>query len=81
MFTEKMQLIIYNGGATKGGKYLISKGIGTVIWYQNEDVGEIITNKFNNVLYFTDSPVNKLSETELDESMKDDEGTQVLAKM
>ena len=35
----------------------------------------------NNVLYFPDSPVNILSETEFFESMKDDEGTWALTKI
>ena len=67
--------------ATIGGKYIIPRMIGKVSWYWNDDEVQLHTNKLNNVLYFTDSPVNILSATALAESMKDDEGTWVLAKI
>ena len=38
------------------------------------------TEKLNNLLYFTELPINKLSETALTESIKDDEVTWVLTK-
>ena len=38
------------------------------------------TKILNNILYFTESPVNIPSETALTESMKDDDGTWVLTK-
>ena len=50
--------------ATIGGKYIIPKGIGTVRWYCN--------NKLNNVLYITESPFNILSANALAEYMKCD---------
>ena len=58
MFTDKIDPKIYNGVATMGGKYIIPKGIGTVIWYWTDDDGHMYTNKFNNAIYFIDSPVN-----------------------
>ena len=39
------------------------------------------TKILNNILYFTESPVNIPSETALTESMKDDDGTWVLTKI
>ena len=64
--------------ATICGKDLTRKGIGTVSCTCTDDEGKIYTNKFSNVLYFTDSPLNILSATEMAESMKDDEVTWVL---
>ena len=61
-------------------KYLIAKVIGTVIWYWTDEKGELHTKKLNNVLYFPDSPVNIISATALNESIKGDEGTWVLTK-
>ena len=52
----------------------------TVRWSWTDDVGQLYTNKFNNVLYFPESPVNIISETALDESIKDNEGTWVPTK-
>ena len=66
---------------TIGGKYLIPKWIGTVSWSWTDDEEQLHTEKFNNVLYFTDSLVKILSETAMAESMKYDEGTWVLTKM
>ena len=45
-----------------------------------DNEGKLHTKKLNNVLYFTDSTVNIISSTELDESPKDDEGTWELTK-
>ena len=61
--------------ANIGVKYIIRKGIGTVIWSWTNDEGQLHTKKLNNVLYFLYSPVNILSATSLAESMKDDDGT------
>ena len=80
MFTDKIESIIYNGVATIGGEYLIKKGIGTVIWSWTDDEGKLQTKKLNNVIYFKYSPVNILSTTELDEYIKDNEGTWLLKK-
>ena len=65
---------------TIGGKYIILKEIGTVIWSWNDDEVKRYTHKLNNVLYFPDSSVNILSATELVESIKYDELTWVLTK-
>ena len=73
MFTDKIDPIIYNLVAAIGGKYIIPKGIVTVIWYWTDDEGQLHTNKLNTVLYFTYSSVNILSETTLSKSMKDDD--------
>ena len=81
MFTDKIEPIISNGVATIGGKYIIPRMIGKVSWYWNDDEVQLHTNKLNNVLYFTDSPVNILSATALAESMKDDEGSWLITKM
>ena len=80
MFTEKIELIISNGVATMGEKYLIPKGNVTVRCFWNDDEGQLHTNKFNNLIYFSDSSVNIISETALAESMKYDDGTWVLTK-
>ena len=37
MFTDKIEPIIYNGVANIGGKDIITKGIGPVIWYWTDD--------------------------------------------
>ena len=66
MFTDKIKLMISSGVATIGGKYLITKGVGTVIWSCADDEGRLYKNKFNNVLYFSDSLVSILSATALD---------------
>ena len=62
MFTEKIDPIIYNGVATIGVKYLITKWTVTVIWSWTDDEGQLQTKKLNTVLYFPDSSVNVLSE-------------------
>ena len=80
MFTDRINPITSNGVATIGREYIIPKGIGTVIWYWNDDEGQLTTNKLNNVLYFTESPVNILSETILTGFMNYDEGTWVPTK-
>ena len=80
MFTENIEPIIYNLVATIGGKDTITKGVGTVIWSWTYYEWQLYTNKFNNVLCFSYSPVNILSATELDESMKYDEVTWVPTK-
>ena len=43
-------------------------------------MGQLHTNKLNNVIYLSYSLFNILSTTALDESMKDDDGTWVLTK-
>ena len=80
MFTVNIDLILSNGVANIGGKDIISKGIVTVSWSWTDDKGKLHTHKWNNVLYFIDSPLNILSETAMSESMKDDEGTWVRTK-
>ena len=72
MFTDKIDPIISDVVVTLSGKYIISKAIGPVIWTLTDRTGQLHTNKLNNVLYFPDSQVNKLSSTALSESMKDD---------
>ena len=81
MFSEKIDPIISNWVATIGGKYLITKDIGTVSWYFTDDEVKLHTNKLKNVLYFTDSPVNTLIATVINESIKDDEVIWVLTKI
>ena len=81
MFTDNIEPIIYNGVATIVRQDLIPKFIGPVIWSWTDDERQLHTKKFNNVLYFTDSPVNILSEPALAESMKYDKGVWVLTKI
>ena len=50
MFTDNIDPIITNGVATIGVKYIIQKGIGTVIWSYTDDEEQPHTNKLNNVL-------------------------------
>ena len=71
MLTDKIETIIYNVVEAIVRKDLIPKGIGAVIWSWTDDEGQINTNKFINVLYFPDSPVNIISATALYEYMKD----------
>ena len=81
MSTDNIYSIISNGVATIGGKYIIPKGIGTVSWSWSYDEVKYHIKKWNNVLYFIESPVNILSATVLSKSMKDDEGSWVLTKI
>ena len=81
MFNDKINTTISNGVETIGGKYIVPKRIFTVSWSWTDNEGQLHTKDFNNIIYFTDSSVNILSETTLDESMKDyDDGTWVLTK-
>ena len=81
ILTDKIGSIISNGVGIIGGKDFIQKLIGTVSWSCNYDEGKLHKNRLNNVPYFPYSPVNILSETELAEPMKNDEGTWVLIKL
>ena len=78
MFTDNIEPIISNEVGTIGGNNIITKSIGTVIWYWTDDDVKMHKNELNNLLYFTDSPFNIISATVLAELMKDDEGTWVL---
>ena len=50
MFTDNIEPMIYNGVANIGGKYLIPKGIRTVIWYLTDYEDRLHKNKFNNLI-------------------------------
>ena len=50
MFTEKIYNIISNGVANIGGRYIITKGIGTVIRSCTDVEGKLHTNKLNNII-------------------------------
>ena len=65
MFYDKIEPIIDNGVATIGLNDLIPKWISSVSWSCNDDEGQMHTNKFDNILYILDSPVNILSATAL----------------
>ena len=80
MFTDNIVPIITNGLVTIGGNDILPKGIGTVSWYWTDYEGKIHTKKLNNIIYSPYSPVNILSATALDESIKDDEETWVPTK-
>ena len=80
MFVNKIGPIIYNEVANIGGRGIITKEIGTVMWSWTGDWGKIHTKKINNVLYFPESLVNILSATSLTESMKDDEVISIQTK-
>ena len=67
--------------ATIGGKYLIPDRIGTVRWSWTDNEGQLQKNQLNNLLYFTDSPLNILSTTALAELIKDGERTQMITKI
>ena len=64
-----------------GGKFLHSKGYGTVFWYWTDDGGQLLSDKLKTVLYFPDSPINILSATDLSGSMQDFEGIRVLTRI
>ena len=64
-----------NGVAEISCKDIHQKRIGTVSLSWNDDEGQLHANKLNNAIYFSYSPINILSTTELYESIKDDEGT------
>ena len=80
MFTDKLEHIISNGVGNIGGKHFITKEVEIFIWSFIDDEGQLSTNKFYNVIYFTEYSVKILSKIELTESMKDDEVTWVLTK-
>ena len=67
MFTYKIDPIISNKVAKIGGNCFIPKGIGTVSWSWTDDKGKLQTNKLNNIIYLSDSPVNILSANALNE--------------
>ena len=46
---------------------LINKWTGTVSWSWTDDKGKLQTNKLNNIIYLSDSPVNILSANALNE--------------
>ena len=77
MFTYKIEPIIKNRGADIGGKYTITKSIGTFRWSWTDNKGQLHTKKLNNVISFPDSPVNILSATALAKSIKDNKVTLV----
>ena len=81
IFTDKIEPIISNGVTNIGVKDIIPKGIGIFIWSWTDDEGQLHTNRFNNVLYSTESPFNILSATVLYESIKDDALTWVPTKI
>ena len=81
IFDYNIEPIISSGVSTIGVKDIISKGIVIVSWSWPDDEGLLHTNKFNNVLYFPESPINIISTTSLDESMKDYEVTWLLTKI
>ena len=78
MFTNKIDSTIYNGVATICENDIIPKWIGRVSWYCTDEDEQLYTDKLNDVLYFPYSPLNILSATALDESIKDDGVTWVL---
>ena len=50
MFTDKIEPIIYAGVETINGKYVVPRGIGTVIWSWTDDEGQLHTNKLNDLI-------------------------------
>ena len=80
MFTDKIEHILSNILATIGGRDIITKGIVTVRWSCNDYQGQLYTDKFNDVLYFTESSVNIGSATALAKSIKYKQGTWVIKK-
>ena len=62
-------------------KYLRPKGIGIVFWSWTDNRSQLYPNNLKDLIYFTNSPVNILSKTGLDNSMKDDKGTWSLTKI
>ena len=69
MFTDNIDLILSNGESTIVGNDFITKVVVVVSWSCTSDKRKIYTKIFNNVIYFTDSPVNIISVTALAESM------------
>ena len=65
MLYDKIEPIIDNGVATIGLNDLIPKWIGSVSWSCNDDEEQMHKNKFDNILYIPDSPVDILSVTVL----------------
>ena len=78
VFSDKIDHIIFNGVENIVGKGIITKNIGTGRSSCTDDEVQLHTKKLYNILYFPYLSVNILSATELDESMKDDEGTWLL---
>ena len=65
MLYDKIEPIIDNGVATIGLNDLIPKWISSVSWSCNDDEEQMHKNKFDNILYIPDSPVDILSVTVL----------------
>ena len=81
MSTDNIEPIISNGVATIGGMYHIPKVIVIVIWSWDYYEGKLHTNRFNNITYFPDPPVNIIRATAMSEFIKDNEVTWVLTKI
>ena len=75
MFTDQINTIISNGVENIGRKDIIQKGVSRVRWSWDDDEGQPHTNKFNNVLNFTESLVNILRAILFSGSTKYYEGT------
>ena len=58
--------------ATIGEKLNHPAGIGTVKWTWKDDGGEVHTKKLENKLYFSKSPINIMSVTELAKQFNDE---------
>ena len=67
--------------ATLGGKLNQPAGIGTVKWKWKDDGGAVHTEQPENTLYFSKSPINIMSVTELSKQFNDKEGTGIYIKM
>ena len=61
--------------ATIGGKLNQPAGIDTVKWTWKDGGGAVHMEQIENTLYFTKSPINIMSVTELAKQFNDEEGT------
>ena len=76
-FNETTEVLV----ATIGGKLNQPDGIGTVKWTWKDDGGAVHTEQLENTLYFTKSPINIMSVTELAKQFNDEEGKGIYTKM
>ena len=80
MFVGELSPVSNHKVATIGGKGHQPSGIGTVCWSWQDDKGKPHEYHVENILYFSQSPINILSVTTFAKQLNDEEGTGIDTK-
>jgi len=80
MFVGDLSPVSNHKVATIGGKGYQPSGIGSVRWSWRDDKGSLHEYLVENVLYFSQSPINILSVTTFAKQLNDTEGTGIDTK-